>query len=187
MLDKLTLDKMNLWLKDNFGLVENQSRFRLVWSEDQYEIRKGTFDKLSDAGLYLGTEVGIKKIKKYPKYEKYILENLVPNYSDELVTKLSYEPVWVFGLKGDPSGVSLDPTWDALSFLLFCITSYKPGIGAKYLEDIPKTTEGIEEVKRQRIEKIAAELFGNETEVTDALAQRDAIVVPRNYGVNHAS
>jgi hypothetical protein len=52
----------------------------------------------------------------------------------------------------------------------------------KYIDDEQNTTP---EGREQRITKLHEELFGNETEVGDALRYKEGVTVPPNYDKVH--
>lgn len=76
--------------------------YRLVWSNDQYEWRKGTFNEFSGA-LFLRQTTCTKLVPKYPFVQnRFILEKWYP---PELIAceelpnvkgENSYEPIFVF-------------------------------------------------------------------------------------------
>jgi len=175
---KQEVEDINKLLKEHFGQADDgQAIFRIVWSEDQYEMRK---TKYTDSGLELLQE----EIRELPKYKqwihnKYILERLVAipeiNNGELAGRKISYEPLHVFE---DKFGYPLPPKFEISKFIIDTIFAAmgQESLGPKY----PDKNETIEQ-KEARLEKLQNELFGNETEVGDALAHKQAIVVPRNY------
>jgi len=113
-------------------------------------------------------------VKKYPYIKsKWVLERLVviPDFQqDELpVSKLSYEPIYTFDI------------FPSMQAILFIVDTVYAALGkksmAKYVD--PDTSE---EVRQNRIKELHQELFGNETDVGDALAYKQGVTVPRNYG-----
>ena len=75
--------------------------FRLVWSDDQYELRKGTFGRFVQ-GIKVSEE---SRVESAPKYswikDRWILEQWFPPnvaYTEELPDSVngSYEPIYVF-------------------------------------------------------------------------------------------
>jgi hypothetical protein len=166
---------LNRKLKDEYGTTEDFANYRVVWSDDQFEKRKTGF---TSEGLQLLTPV-VRELPKYRQWvkDKYILERLtvVPELIEtDLVEKLSYEPVWVFE---DTMGNALRPVWGAIKFILDAVTQNTEHSGyTKYAEK----PESIEE-KHERIKELQLELFGNETDLGDALAHREGIVVPNGY------
>lgn len=172
------VDRMNEWLKKNFGYFNDQATWRIVWSEDQFEMRKGTFNYFDDNGTFLRTEVGIQNVPKYRQWikEKYVLERIMPVPEinrDELITKLSYEPVFVFD---NDKGEALYPRLDVAQLVIeaICRQAAKT-VGAKYKDPMadPKIAP---EVRKAHIDGIVKELFPNETETGDALHYKDAMV-----------
>jgi len=166
------LDDLNKKLKENFGQFDDKPKFRLVWSEDQFEKR---LSNVTSEGLRLQYPQMIE-LPKYRHYlkDRYVLERLteVPAFqAKELATALSYEPIWVFeGMKNEP----IKPNYGACKFVIeTLLESTKDSIGAKYkdIEDTP-------EEKLKRIEEIENDLWGNETEIGDALAHKQAIIKP---------
>src|SRR3990167_2200922 len=92
------IDHINYQLLKKYGreeFAQNQQRFRVVFSEDQFEKRWVTHTKD-------GFELAFPEVKEVPKYRQYIharyvLERLVPvGFESDLTTKVSYEPVHVF-------------------------------------------------------------------------------------------
>ena len=103
----------------------------------------------------------------------YILERLViiPDMNaHELPTeKLSYEPIWVYR---DVQDNPLPPLWDVTKII---VDTLYAALGKKSLRNY---VENPDENKEKRIKKIQEELFGNETDVSDALTYKSGIVVP---------
>jgi hypothetical protein len=59
----------------------------------------------------------------------------------------------------------------------FAIDTLYAALGKTNLEKYVEPTE----TRDERIQKIQEELFGNETDVSDALTYKEGIVVPSNY------
>jgi hypothetical protein len=174
------IQTLNYRLKRDFGRFENgEPNWRVVWSEDQFEKRWTNF---TDEGFELLSPV-VKELPKYKQWihNKYILERLIPVpdlVESDLIGKISYEPVWVFQ---DSDGNPLPPKWEAILLIIDSVNNASASsIGAKY-KDPELTVEGSKEEREKRLDAIQADLFGNETEVGDALAQKQAIIVPRSY------
>lgn len=173
---------LNTRLKDHYGAADDGSpMWRIVWSENQFEKRVMEY---SDKGIKLL----ISEVREVPKYrqwiqEKYVLERLVavPDANSlELTTKTSYEPIFVFE---DKNFGYLPPKWEVTQFVIDCVYSAmgKSNL-AKYK---PSEKEQNDAVGQElRVKELEAQLFGNETDVTDALAHKQGIVVPSNYKVN---
>lgn len=174
-----SLESINRQLRDLYGtdIVTNQSIWRVVFSEDQLEKR---LKYNTDAGIQLLTPV-VVEVPKYRQYiqNKYVLERLtlIPEMHLELTTeKISYEPIFVFehAVTHEP----LPPNIQAAKFVIDTLYAVAGKSSLAKYKDPGETREQTEE----RIKNLQSELFGNETEVGDALAYKEAIVVPRNYG-----
>lgn len=163
--------RINQHLIDHFGLETStgQAIWRCVWSDDQYEKR---LIHTTPEGLILSYPE-VKEVPKYDYFEhKYVLERLVvvPEIQErELpVSKLSYEPLYIFE---DVYGNALPPKFEACKFVIDAIYAAQ---GKKSLRNYA-TIEG-DPIKR--FKELEEALFGNETEVGDALHYKEGIVVP---------
>src|SRR5690348_16564919 len=111
-----SVETLNNRLLEYFGKFNDQPKWRVVWSEDQFEKRLTHY---TDEGFQLLTP----RMVELPKYKqwihnKYVLEKLcvVPDgQKHELVTNLSYEPMWVFE---DSIGNPLPPKWEAINLIV---------------------------------------------------------------------
>jgi hypothetical protein len=98
-----------------FGLNPNKLPiYRVVFSDDEYEMRRGEFNVFHNK-IFLRTEIGVRKVKKYSyiksKFviEKWIEPAIVNMLSkDEIVDNNGYEPIYVFE---DKDGNFLRPIW----------------------------------------------------------------------------
>lgn len=166
----------------NKRLVEDYGRFsttdkpiwRVIWSEDQLEKRWVTHTAE-------GWELVHPTVMEVPKYRqwinnKYVLERMVaiPEFvENELVEQISYEPVWVFE---DKYGNPLPPVWSAVRLVVEQV--YKAAanaVGAKYKDPELCDPKDAKEIQAAKIDKLVEELFGNESEVGDALAHGDGV------------
>lgn len=174
-----SIETLNARLVDHFGLdtSSGQPIFRIVWADDETEMR---LIATLDTGIHL-LYPEVREVKKYPYLlHLYVLERLVVvpdvNQRELPATKLSYEPVWAYR---DAHGNPLPPIWDATKLVVDVLYA---ALGKKSLRKYTDSEENTtKEGREQRIDKIAEELFGDETETGDALAYGEAIVVPRNY------
>lgn len=174
------IESINKQLLDLFGLDSMTGRpiFRVVWSEDQYEMR---MTDRTDSGIQLLTPE-LRELPKYKQWikERYVLERLVlvPEVDRrELPTiKLSYEPLWVFKGKNEEY---VPPTVWACKFV---IDTLYAALGkqslAKYVDAEAKNPQ---EVKEKRIEKLTEELFGDESSLLGRTITGEAITVPQSY------
>lgn len=166
-------EEINKRLKDHFGQADSgDAIFRIVFSEDQFEKQ---LTEYTAEGLQL-LYPEWREVPKYRQWihQKYILERLVAVpaiNSKELTVKVSYEPLRVFE-RGD--GTPLPPKWEAAKFtvdLLYHALG-KENMWPKYMDpgDPP-------EAKEARLKQLQEELFGNETEVGDALAHKQGVAL----------
>jgi hypothetical protein len=169
-----TIERINKKLIDDFGSeLDGRARFRVVFSDDQFEKR---WIQFTDEGFPL-LEPEVRLLPKYRQFihQKYILERLVPVVGEtDLVEKMSYEPCWVFQTKNQEY---LPPFYDGCKLVIdsmYVKMGRKDGF-AKYKD--PNVSE---EARLEHIKKVEAELFGNETEIGDALAYGSGV----GYGVH---
>ena len=173
-----SIESINEKLLNDYGTeFGNAPKFRVVFSEDQYEKR---FTDFTDEGLEL-IYPEVRLLPKYKQYirEKYILERLVPVIGEtDLLTKVSYEPAWVFQ---DKHGNYLPPFYEGCKHVIESLFSAidKAGTFTKYKDKNISVEERAAELK-----KVEDQLFGNETEVGDHLAYGTGVVVPGNETIN---
>lgn len=172
--------RINEQLRNLYGIdtISGDQMWRVVWSNDQYEKR---LSKFTDSGI----ELLHPQIVEMPKYkqlnpDRWILENLVivPERNREELAglKISYEPIYVFET---PRGERIFPSLDACQYIIGLIDVAK----SNTFKGIAKYTEDPERADKE-LSKMEQELFGNETDVTDALAYGEGVSVPSNYKVN---
>jgi hypothetical protein len=199
---------INQQLKDLYSVdvVTGLPIFRVVWSEDQFEKRHGTFDDfLPGTQIYLRTVTETREVPKYRQWihGRHILERLVVvpecNRAELPANKISYEPLWVFR-KGDdnetPEGY-LPPRLDACKFIIDSVLAAqatatmmitgeekrdRPNL-ARYKDPAAgKTTEEIVAHKNKKIDGLVEELFGDESGLMGAtLPGGNAIIVPQSF------
>lgn len=168
-----SIDSINNQLIDLYGIdtVTGIPIWRIVWSDDQREHRKVA---ITPSGVHLLHPM-VFELAKYPYIkERYVLERLVivpEQHQDELpASKLSYEPMFVFQR---PDGSYLPPILPATKFIVDTVYAAMGKVSlAKYTED------NSEEARHERVRDLQEQLFGNETDVGDALAYKEGIVVP---------
>lgn len=173
-----TIESINKKLLEYYGTeFGNAPRFRVVFSDDQYEKRWTTH---TDEGFEL-VHPEVRELPKYKQYirAKYILERLVPTGQEtDLLTKVSYEPAWVFQ---DKDGNYLPPFFEGCKHVVESLFSAidKAGTFTKYKDKNISPEERLAEIK-----KVEDQLFGNETDVGDHLAYKTGVVVPGNTTIN---
>jgi len=172
---------INRQLLEHYGMESsvNEPMFRVVFSDDQREMRLGDYNDFTPSGMFIRS---VREVREVPKYQwikaRWVLEHLcvVPevNMIELPTTKLSYEPLWIFE---NQSGDYLPPRYDAAKIIIETMLAVKGKSSLKKYVD-PDTSES----RELNIKKIHEELFGNETPATDALAHRTGVVVPHSYG-----
>lgn len=175
------IESLNQRLIDYFGMDTESERaiWRLSWSDFQYEQRLMRYTKE-------GLELLYPRVQEVPKYpyikSRWVLERLVLiPVLDQLelpVEQKSYEPMWIFETN---KGEALPPKWEAIKHVVDCVYAAigKHNMTARYPDpDSGKTTKDLIEEERDRITRIQADLFGNETDTTDSLSLKEGIVVP---------
>lgn len=182
-LSEQDLQYLNDRLLNTYGRWEDHPKFRLVWSTDQIEKRwtKYTAD---------GFELLFPEVRELPKYlyskDRYVLEMAMPVpefVNTELTDKFSYEPIWTFE---DKKREFLPPRWDAMFFIVEQVLNASArAVGAKYKDPDAGTKEEVEARKKEELDKIYEELFGNETDIGDSLAYKEGITVPHNFEREH--
>lgn len=175
------IEYINKQLKDEFGVdtITGAPIWRVVWSEDQFEKRLGTFDDITPAGIYLRTITEVREVPKYRQWiqEKYVLERLVviPEWQREELptTKVSYEPLFVFWNK---NGDYLPPKYIVAKFVIDTIYSAQYGTKnlKKYTDD-EDSQEASLELKRQRVDEIMEYLWGDQAAHYDAVKTKEAV------------
>jgi len=198
---------INKQLKDLYSvdIVTGLPIFRVVWSEDEFEHRHGTFDDfLPGTNIYLGTKTETRYLPKYRQWihGRHILERLVLvpecNQAELPAAKISYEPLWVFR-KGDdnetPDGY-LPPRLDACKFIIDAVLAAqatatmmitgtekrdRPSLSRYKDPAAGKSTEEILAFKQQKIDGIVEELYGDESGLMGAtLPGGNGIIVPHS-------
>lgn len=173
------VNRINQQLIDAFGIDTStgQPLWRVVWSDDQYEKR---MMPTTDEGFQL-LHPELREVPKYKQWieHKWVLEQLVvvPDENKEELAglKLSYEPIFPFE---NDKGEALPASFEAAKFVIDLINATKgKGNLARYKEEVETP-----EAKRDRITKLADELFGGDGSISnEALAHGEGIAVPNNY------
>jgi hypothetical protein len=171
------VDLINSRLADFYGrdVSLDNPNYRIVWSTDQFEHRKGTYEDYDENGTFIRRVQEVRYVEKYPFYpNRWILESLQFNeLNPELFTKISYEPLWVFGEAGsDPQ-----PLWRAVQLIVNI---------SKAVEKVKRTQKDLDEEEFQKVQKerqLFKEILQNESPyIAGALKDGAAVVVPSNYG-----
>lgn len=168
-----SIESINEKLLNEYGTeFGNSPKFRVVFSEDQFEKR---FTDYTDEGFELLTPE-VRLLPKYKQFirEKYILERLIPVVGEtDLVTKVSYEPAWVFQ---DKNGKYLPPFFEGCRHV---IESMFQAIGRAGTFTRYKDKNISPEERQIELKKVTDQLFGNETEVGDHLKYGTGVTVDK--------
>ena len=115
---------LNNWLRESYGrTVTGKTKFRIVWSEDITEHRKGQFNEFYGK-IFLRTIIGIRELPKYNYiHNRYILEGWKDedlSFNGEVPEAKGgdYIPIYVFE---DRNGNPLPITYKVLTFIIASI------------------------------------------------------------------
>jgi hypothetical protein len=170
------IESINGSLIDHYGrsIDDGRPNYRVVWSDDQVEKRRMTHNDR-------GEELIMPEVRLVPKYKqwirhRYVLERLIPVTGEtDLLEKIVYEPVWTFQ---DKHQKYLPPFFEGCKHI---IENILMNMGAKNVFAKYKETGLSQEEQLAHLQKVEDELFGNETDVTDALTYGYGVVVPSNF------
>lgn len=179
-MDQKFIDRINVTLLDHYGRLENLPTWRVVWSEDQFEWRYGTYTDYTKGGIFIREVTERREVPKYRQWapEKWVLERLVvvPLDADpdhpQIDSALSYEPIWVFERE-------LPPVWTAVKFIVDQVyenmRQHNTGPVVKYTDPDIGHPDDVKGRKEKEIKDIEESLFGNETDTGDALAYKQGV------------
>lgn len=183
MIQQLPIEEfrlINRKLKDNYGNTNDLAHFRLVWSDDETQLRSTNF---TVEGLQL-MYPEVRLMRKYPDiHERYVLEWLQVNLNfDKLedgkpVEELVYGPCWTFEVLNDrKEKCFIAPNYGACKFVAEIIMNNVSQAGnyTKY-EDPDINSDIAKELKEERIKELQKDLFGDESSITDALSLRQGV------------
>lgn len=178
-----SVDTLNQRLIDNYGtdIVTNQPIYRIVKAWDQFEKRLGEYEDYTESGIFIRRVFERREVPKYRQIlpeGTWVLEKLVlvpEHQQEELGAKISYEPLFVF--IHFKTNTPLPPIW---SVTRITIDAHELALGRNGFRKYHDMT--LEEKEKELME-MENYLYGNETKTTDALAYKEGVVVPNNYGV----
>lgn len=164
------VELINRWLSDQGKNLRGEPIYRLVWSDDLYEFRHGTFRDFY-GNLFLREVTETRRTRKYGYIqERFIFEKWAPPeiaFSRELPESINgdYIPVFVFE---DKNGKYLKPTLKVVEFLVrVCKDEVR-------IDRTPVPTS--EEIDRRAYEHFYDAI--DSSEIQNALHLRQAIVRP---------
>ena len=168
---------INRWLMDQEKKLNGEPIYRLVWSDDQTEIRSGTFNDFSPSGLYLRT---VTETRECPKYsyirERWVLEKWVPpeqSATHEIPSSMfgTYEPLYVFE---NSAGEYLAPNRRVVEFII--------NVKRRQLDHMsPSDRAEFFEMQDQKAFQETYDSLGNTSDIQSLLHSKEAITVPPNY------
>ncbi len=168
---------LNQKLIDKYGYNFDYPMFRIVWGDDEFEKRWTEYD-------HRGNKLVNPEVRELPKYRqwdggKYILERVtvVPHgiLQNDLTEKMSYEPIYTFMGKNKEF---LPPIWP---MCLMIIYSYLKNLEPSYYPKYKQTEEDIRRMDKAEFDRTYEALFGNDTDISDALAVKDGISMSGAY------
>lgn len=165
----------------NFGKCDNSDGplFRLVWSDEQFEHREGTFREFSGP-LFIREVTGVKLVSKYPYLkERWILERWIPGvycYNKEIPLSQwgSYEPIYVFESN---KREYLSPNLKVIEVLIGMIHRHE---GRKEGEIVDELLANEDKQVKEFMDMLEI------SEMSNALHMKEAIVVPSSYDIQKA-
>lgn len=187
-----SVESINNQLTNIFGIdtISGLSIWRIVWSEDQFEYRLGTYNDITPAGLYLRTVTEVRYVPKYRQWveKKFVLERLVvvpdTNREELPASKISYEIIYVFE---DINGNYLPPKWEAAKFVIDTIyaAQYSNHNLRKYTDD-EDTQEKSIELKKQRVDSIVEALWGEQSAFSDGIKSKETVhITDRDFEIKN--
>jgi hypothetical protein len=116
--------RINEMLTRDFGSTpDGRPLFRLVWSDDQFEHRRGTFSDFYGL-IFIRTVTEVRQVKKYPLFphewvlEKWFGPEIAANQELPDSFQGSYEPVMVFRHE---NGQSVPVTETIVKHIIWCL------------------------------------------------------------------
>jgi len=171
-----SLEHINRRIVENYGKSTHQDTplFRVVWGGSQYEMRTGTYEKTTSAGLWLGRETCTRQEPKYPDWaDMWILEIFLPNINNpEINCNFSYEPLWVFR---DKHQNPLPYDWEIIEAIL---NKYLSGVHVILTDRDMRAQE--EEKKGQETESFLDELRHTDP-FKNKMYDSAVVTVPSNF------
>lgn len=125
--DQHTIDAINRRLFEDFRVLDGRPIYRVVWSPDQLEMRKGKFSDWYGDHIFIREYTAVKEVKKYWYMPEpaWVLEKLVfihgnqalKDVSEELVNARNgtYEPIYTFRNSKGPLPVD----WEIVDFIVW--------------------------------------------------------------------
>lgn len=157
------IKSINDKLIENYGLDIGLGipRFRIVWSTTARETRYSECEVYSESGdVWLRTEKGIEKdAPKYPAFEDmWVLEQIQDTVGNPyllMVTKWSYEPLWIFGAANSDRR----PVWRGVQLIVQARLFGDPNARPKSPADLIRE----EEEKKIKEKEVCLQMIKNDS------------------------
>jgi hypothetical protein len=185
--NKFLREQINELLKGHFGIdtITSLPIWRVSWAPDHYEKRYGTWEDYGAGGIFLRRVTEMREVPKYPHLpQHYIFERLVivpPEQSRELCRAvISYEPIHPFW---DSNTDPLPPNWEVCKFIVDTIyAAMGKSSLRKYVDPDADGNNGLD-AQKERLKKIMDGLYGNHTDVSDALGEGSGVFIDSTKGM----
>jgi hypothetical protein len=188
--NKFLRERINQQLIDNFGVdtITGLPIWRVSWAPDHYEKRYGTWEDYGAGDIFIRKVTEMREVPKYPHLSRhYIFERLVlvpPHQQKELCgAQISYEPIHPFW---DNNCNPLPPNWEVCQLIVQTIY-WKLGKGpspfAQYKDPDADGNNGLT-AQKERLKKIMDGLYGNHTDVSDALSDGTGVFLDSSKKLN---
>lgn len=171
---------INKYLERTYGrALDNKPKFRVVWSEDLFEVRKGLFSPGAT----------IEEIKRVPKYsyiqDKYILEVYTLAFPSAFGKALQhsvqiimdgdkYEPLRVFRTR---KGVYLPPDMEVCKIICDAFVELINRPEGKRLTEKQATYDDVQAMRKETA-KFEEMLNADDWELTQKFAAKEAVALP---------
>lgn len=141
------IEELNSRIGAEYMTIDGRVMFRLVWSEEIFENRYGTFREFTSEGIFVREVTEVRRTRKYNYiHNRWIFEmwaggNLVANPETPDAVNGDYVPVYVFE---DKHGGYLPPNERVVRFLIAALEG-------KIRRDIMPSQEYLEEKEVDRM------------------------------------
>ncbi len=171
---------INKFIDSNYGRsLDNKPKFRVVWSEDLTEIRKGLFHPLQ-------VVESIQEVRKYSYLkDRYILEVYTPAFPEQFGRALahsketimrgdSYEPLRVFQTK---KGVYLKPDIEVCKIICDGFLDIISRPAARRLTAKIANADDVRQI-REEVRKFEEILNMSDSDMLMKLRYKEAVILP---------
>ena len=118
------VEEINYELFAIYRTIEGRALYKIVWSEDCFENRLGTYREFTESGLFIREVTEVRKVRKYNYiHHRWIFEiwapgNLTANPETPDAANGDYIPVYVFE---SGTGAYLPVTRKVVEFLIAAV------------------------------------------------------------------